>query len=37
VSQVVTVDRVGLAERSGRLPTRLMRAVEDGLRLILGL
>jgi mRNA interferase MazF len=37
VSQVVTVDRVDLTERSGRLPARLMRAVEDGLRLILGL
>ena len=37
VSQVVTVDRDDLIERSGRLPARIMRAVDDGLRLVLDL
>jgi mRNA interferase MazF len=37
VSQVVTLDRDDLTERSGRLPARIMRAVDDGLRLVLGL
>jgi mRNA interferase MazF len=37
VSQVVTVDRDDLTERSSRLPARLMRAVNDGLRLVLDL
>jgi mRNA interferase MazF len=38
VSQVVTLDRDDLRERSARrLPARLMRAVDDGLRLVLGL
>jgi len=37
VSQVVTLDRDDLTDRSSRLPSRIMRAVDDGLRLILGL
>lgn len=37
VSQVVTIDRDDLLERSGRLPARVMRAVDDGLRFVLGL
>jgi len=37
VSQVVTLDRVVLTERAGRLSSRLMARVEGGLRLVLGL
>ncbi|HEX8246048.1 MAG TPA: type II toxin-antitoxin system PemK/MazF family toxin [Longimicrobium sp.] len=37
VSQFVTVDREFLEERAGRLPQRLMAAVEAGIRLVLGL
>ena len=37
VSQVVTVDKDDLLERAGRLPARLVRAVADGLRLVLDL
>ncbi len=37
VSQVVTLDRRFLAERSGRAPDRIMREVNDGLRLVLHL
>ncbi|MGH7720744.1 MAG: type II toxin-antitoxin system PemK/MazF family toxin [Gemmatimonadaceae bacterium] len=37
VSQIVTLDRDDLTERSGRLPARVMRAVDDGLRFVLGL
>jgi mRNA interferase MazF len=35
VSQVVTVDKARLAERVGKLPPRFMRAVSEGLRLVL--
>jgi mRNA interferase MazF len=35
VSQVVTVDKVRLGERVGKLPPRFMRAVSEGLRLVL--
>ena len=37
VSQVVTLDRGFLAERSGRAPNTVMRQVDDGLRLVLDL
>lgn len=37
VTQLVTVDRDGLDARAGNLPTDLMRAVDAGLRLALGL
>ena len=37
VSQVVTLDRDALAERSGRLPGRLLAAVDAGLKLVLDL
>jgi mRNA interferase MazF len=37
VSQFVTVDRNYLDEQTGRLPTRLMAAVDAGLKLVLGL
>lgn len=37
VSQVVTVDRDFLLEPAGRLPGQLLRDVESGLRLVLGL
>ena len=35
VSQVVTVDKAALADRVGKLPHRFMRAVNEGLRLVL--
>ena len=37
VSQVLTLDRAFLVERVGELPERVVRAVDDGLRLALGL
>ena len=37
VSQIVTLDKSLLTERVGVLPLRLLRQVEDGLRLVLAL
>jgi len=37
VSQIITLDRTFLTEKSGRIPTRIMRAVDDGIRLVLSL
>ena len=37
VSQLATLDREALTDRAGRLPNKLMVAVDDGLRLVLGL
>lgn len=37
VSQLVTVDRAFLDERIGRVPPRLMNAVDAGLTVVLGL
>jgi mRNA interferase MazF len=37
VSQIVTIDRDFLDERIGRLPARLMAAVDAGLKLVLAL
>lgn len=37
VSQIVTLDKRHLTERVGRLTPMLVRRVEDGLRLVLGL
>ena len=37
VSQVITVDKSFLSKRSGRLPSRAIRALDDGLRLVLSL
>jgi mRNA interferase MazF len=37
VSQLITLDRSFLDEQIGRLPPRLMNAVDSGLRLVLGL
>ncbi len=37
VSQMVTLDRAFLEEQIGRLPPRLMNAVDTGLKLVLGL
>lgn len=37
VSQIVTLDRAFLDEQIGRLPARLMAAVDAGLKLVLGL
>lgn len=37
VSQVITLDRDQLTSRSGKLPSSVMRSVDDGLRLVLSL
>lgn len=37
VSQVATVDRGALTERVGQLPARVMRTIDDGLRIVLAL
>lgn len=37
VSQVITIDRTFLGKRTGKLPSTLMRLVDDGLRLALSL
>jgi mRNA interferase MazF len=37
VSQIVTVDREVLERRTGKVPADLMRAVDEGLRLVLAL
>ncbi|UCG87968.1 MAG: type II toxin-antitoxin system PemK/MazF family toxin [Gemmatimonadota bacterium] len=37
VSQLITVDRAFLAQRSAKLPSQLIRAVNSGLRLVLDL
>ena len=37
VSQVLTVDRTYLAERIKALPLRIVRRIDEGLRLVLGL
>lgn len=37
VSQLATVDKEALQEKSGQISGRLLRRVEDGLRLILGM
>jgi len=37
VSQVVTVDKSFLTTRCGSLPSRAMKAIDDGLRLVLSL
>ena len=37
VSQVITVDKSFLSRRSGRLPPRVIKALDDGLRLVLTL
>jgi mRNA interferase MazF len=37
VSQIVTLDRHFLTERTGKLPARLMAAVDAGLKLVLDL
>ena len=35
VSQIVTVGKADLVERAGKLPPRFMRAVREGLKLVL--
>lgn len=37
VSQLVTLDREFLTERAGKLPTRVLAAIDAGLRLVLAL
>ena len=37
ISQIITMDRTFLTEKCGRLPPRIMKAVDDGIRLVLSL
>jgi len=37
VSQVITMDRTFLTEKCSRLPSRLMKSIDEGLRLVLSL
>jgi mRNA interferase MazF len=37
VSQLVTIDRTALTERVRSLPAEVMRSIDDGLRLVLGI
>ena len=37
VSQVITVDRVFLTEKCGRVPSRVIRSIDEGLRLVFSL
>ncbi|MEW6719703.1 MAG: type II toxin-antitoxin system PemK/MazF family toxin [Thermodesulfobacteriota bacterium] len=37
VSQIITLDRTFLTEKCGRMPARIMKAVDDGIRLVLSL
>jgi mRNA interferase MazF len=37
VSQIITLDRTFLTEPCGRMPSRIMKAVDDGIRLVLSL
>jgi len=37
VSQIITLDRTFLTEKCGRISSRIMKAVDDGIRLVLSL
>ena len=37
VSQIITLDRTFLTEKFGRMPSRIMKSVDDGIRLVLSL
>ena len=37
ISRIITMDRTFLTEKCGRLPSRIMKAVDDGIRLVLSL
>jgi mRNA interferase MazF len=37
VSQIITLDRTFLTKQCGRMPSRIMKAVDDGIRLVLSL
>jgi mRNA interferase MazF len=37
VSQIITLDRTFLTEKRGRMPSRIMKTVDDGIRLVLSL
>ncbi len=37
VSQIITLDRDFLTEKCGRVPSRLIRSIDEGLRLVLSL
>jgi len=37
VSQIITLDRTLLTEKCGRMPSRIMKGVDDGIRLVLSL
>jgi mRNA interferase MazF len=37
VSQIITLDRTFFTEKCGRMPSRIMKAVDDGIRLVLSI
>ena len=37
VSQIITVDRTFLTDKCGRLPSRILKSIDDGIRLVLPL
>lgn len=37
VSQIITLDRIFLTEKCGRMPSRIMKTLDDGVRLVLSL
>lgn len=37
VSQIITLDRTFLTEQCGRIPSRIMKVIDDGIRLVLSL
>jgi len=37
VSQIITVDRTFLTDKCGRLPSRILKSIDDGIRLVLSL
>jgi len=37
VSQIITLDRTFFTEKCGRTPSRIMKALDDGIRLVLSL
>lgn len=37
VSQIITLDRTCLTEKCGRMPSRIMKSLDDGIRLVLSL
>ena len=37
VSQIITIDRTFLTEKCSRLPSRIIKSIDDGIRLVLSL